>query len=132
MSRHRLVAVLHQRADHRRGDAENGDAVAFDNRPEPVRRREVGHTSNSTSVAPMVRAPQIAHGPIIQPMSVNHRSTVVGTDVEAVHHVLRRLDGEAAVHVHRALGAAGGAAGVDDHERRVGAGVGDATGFRHG
>ncbi len=50
-----------------------------------------------------------------------------GFQVHAVAHVLGRLDGKAAVGVDRALGTAGGAAGVDDHERVFGAG-----GFRGG
>ena len=47
---------------------------------------------------------------------------LAGVDVEAVHHVLRGLDREAAVRVHRALGPAGRARRVDDHQRVVGAG----------
>jgi len=42
---------------------------------------------------------------------------VIGANVESVRHVLRGLDGEAAVHVDCALRLAGGARRVDDHQR---------------
>ena len=84
-----------------------------------------GTPSKSTSVAPMLSAPQMAHGPH-HPADVGEpEQAVVLADVEAVRHVLRRLDGEAAVDVHGALRPAGRPARVDDHERRVGVGVGD-------
>ena len=66
--------------------------------------------------------PKSSHGPIIQPMSVTQYMRVAGLHVEAVRHVLRRLDREAAVRVHRALRPPGGAGRVDEHQRIFGVG----------
>ena len=54
-------------------------------------------------------------------MSVIQKSVSSGLQVEAVGHVLRGLDREAAVDVDGALGPAGGAGGVDDqrHDRQA-------------
>ena len=46
-------------------------------------------------------------------------------EVEAVRQILRRLHGEAAVHVHRALRPAGRTGRVDDHVRIFGGHIGE-------
>ena len=67
--------------------------------------------------------PNTSHGPIIQPMSVTqYRSSRFAARRSQCSHVLRGLDRKAAVGVHGALGPAGRARGVDDHQRIFGVG----------
>ena len=81
-----------------------------------------GAPSYRTSRAPSRSAPEIAHGPIIQPRSVNQNRASPRAQVERVGEVLGGLDREAAVDVDRALRPAGRARGVDQHVRRLGVG----------
>ena len=68
-------------------------------------------------MAPLASVPTTSHGPMIQPMSANQKSRSPGRDVELEGDLLGHLGEEAAVHVHRALGAPGGARRVGDEER---------------
>ena len=117
-----LVAVSHQRANERRRDAEDCDAGAA--RPAPRGDRGRGSRARRRRAPSCRRAASAEHlpGPH-HPAHVGdpvHRLAVM--HVEAVHHVLRGLDREAAMRMHRALGPAGRAGGVDDHQRIFGAG----------
>ena len=101
------------------------DAMPLDHRPEAIRSGMVGHAvEEHERRADAQRAadrPRTHH-----PADVGEpEQAVVLADVEAVRHVLHRLHGKPAMDVHGALGPAGRPARVDDHERRVGVGVGD-------
>ena len=67
--------------------------------------------------------PEIAHGPIIQPRSVNQKRVSAGPEVEAMGEVLGGLDREATVNVDGALRPARGPRGVDDHVGGLGVGL---------
>ena len=54
-------------------------------------------------MAPSNSVPKTSHGPIIQPMSVSQKSVSSGMQVEPVQDVLRGLDRESAMRMHRAL-----------------------------
>ena len=130
MVRDGVVAVAHQRTHHRRSHTEHADTVALDHRPEPVRTGVIGHTLVHDQRRPQGQGaadrPRAHH-----PADVGEpEQAIVLAHVEAVGHVLGRLHRKATVHVHRALGLARGAAGVDDHEGVVGVGVANPGRFR--
>ena len=110
-----FVASGHQRANDGGGDAHDGDAVALGDVPEAVGRGVVGGAVvEGEGGAEHQRA---GDGPgTHHPADVGEpEEGVVLLDVEEVGHVLRALDGEAAVDMDGAFGLAGGAGGVDQH-----------------
>ena len=78
--------------------------MPFDERPQPIGRRDSrARRRRGRTVPPSSVIPNTSHGPIIQPMSLTQYIVSPALDVEAVHHVLRGLDREAAMRVHGAL-----------------------------
>ena len=57
-------------ANEGRREAEHFDAVALDQRPQPIGTGEVGGTLVYDTGGPKQLLPKTSHGPIIQPMSV--------------------------------------------------------------
>ena len=116
MGRHPVVALAHQRAHGGGRDAQVGDAVALDQRPQPVGLRDSrARPRTARRSRPASGCRLMAHGPIIQPMSVIQKSRSPGCTSKQWAMSCARLDREAAVDVHDAFGPPGGAAGVDDH-----------------
>ena len=78
-----------------------------------------GAPSYITSVPPLASVPTISHGPMIQPMSVsqNNRSPARRSIWNATSSAI--FTRKPRVHVHRALGPAGGAARVRDEQRML-------------
>ena len=115
----RLLAVGHQGADDGRRQAEMGDPVALDERPQPVRAREVRralveHEPRTEHQRPRDR-PRTHH-----PAEVGEpEQRVAGAQVELVRQVLRGLDREAAVDMDGPLGPSGRARRVDEQVRRL-------------
>ena len=118
-----VLAVGHERTDDRRRDAEMGDPVALDDRPQAVRAGEVRralvqHEPGAAQERPGDR-PGAHH-----PAEVGEpEEAVAGAEVEVVGEVLRGLDREAAVDMDRPLGPAGRPGRVDEHERGLGVDV---------
>ena len=116
---HRRVAVRHQRADQRRRHAEHVDAVALDERPQPVGVGEVGRA--------VVQHERAAVGERADDLPRAHDPADVGepeqplarAQVGLERDLFGDLHEEAAVHVHRALGPAGRAARVRDEQRML-------------
>ena len=118
-----LLAVGHQGADHGRRQPEVGHLVALDQRPHPVRCREVGGALvDDESRAEEERAgdrPRAHH-----PAEVGEPEERVALgQIERMREVLRGLDRESAMDVDGALRPTGRARGVDDHVRRLGVAV---------
>ena len=117
-----LLAVRHQRADQGGRDAQRGDVVSLDQRPQPVGRRVIRRAvvqeqrrAQQQSAEDQPRSHHPAH--------VGHPvEQLAGVQVGAEGHVLRGFDREAAVGVHRAFGSAGRAGGVDHHQGILGGG----------
>ena len=118
----RLAAMRHQRADRGGADAQVRDLVALDHAPQPVRPgvvrsaledAEGGAQHQRAGDGPRTHHPAHVREP---------EERVPALEVEAVREIDGGLEGEPGVHVHRALRAARGAGGVDDHERVVGIG----------
>ena len=65
--------------------------MTFDQRPETIRTGVVERAVGHPNVPPSRVIPKISHGPIIQPISLT-QYRLAGVDVEAVRHVLCRLD----------------------------------------
>ncbi len=115
-----LISVSHEASDKRRRDAEHSHLVLLDHPPQPVRRRMVGCS--------LVKNHRRAEDERAEDEPGAHHPThvrvpehdVIRADVKAVRHVLRRLDRKSAVHVQRALGFAGRARRVDDHQGVLG------------
>ena len=123
MPPHRLLAGAHEAADRGRRDTEMRDLVAFDHRPHArcvgEVRRPVVRDDRRAEHQPAGDEPRAHH-----PTDVGHpEDDVAVLQIEAVGHVLRGLDREPAVHVHRALRLTCRARRVDDHERILGRGV---------
>ena len=106
------------------------DPMPLDDRPEPIRsgmvRDAVEEHERGADAQRAADGPRTHH-----PADVGEpEQAVLLADVEAVRHVLHRLDGKPAMDVHGALGPAGRPARVDDHERRIGIGIGDGRRLR--
>ena len=105
--RRHLVAMGHQAADQGGGDAEHGHLVVGDHAPQTVRRRVIRRALVEDHGRAEDQRPEDEPG-AHHPADVRvPEDRVVGADVKTVRHVLRRLDGEPAVHVQAALGLAG-------------------------
>ncbi len=132
MRRGRLAAVGHQRPDERGTDAQVRDPVTLDQGPEPIRPGVVGRSLVDAERGAEHRCP--GHRPRTHhPAHVGEpEEGVAGLQVEAMGQVHGSLDREAAVDVQRPLGPAGGARGVDDHERVVRVGGHRVQGLRRG
>ena len=79
-----------------------------------------GAPSYRKTVAPSAVAPTTSHGPMIQPRSANQNRSSPRLDVGLVRDLLRDLDEEPAVDVHRALRPSRRAARVRDEQRVLG------------
>ena len=100
-----------------------GDAVALDQLPTAGRGRDNRARRRRTAWSrPAAASRTPARAPSSSPCRSSSRACRPAAG-RAQGHVLGRLDREAAVRVHRALGPAGGAGGVDDHQQVFGVGA---------
>ena len=111
-----LVARAPSARGSRSARCQHGDAVALDHAPRGGRARDSrACPRRARAVAPSISAAADRPRPHHPAEVGDQKRTSSALHVEAVGHVLRGLDREAAVDVDRALRPAGGAGGVDDH-----------------
>ena len=122
MPLHPGVALAHEAAHHRGGEAQDGEAVARHQGPEAVRGGVVGGAIVEDDRGAEGQGAEDGPG-AHHPAEVGQpEEAVVLLDIEAVGHILGGLEGEAGVDVHCALGPPGCPRGVEEQTRVLGVG----------
>ncbi|MNQ85873.1 hypothetical protein D3C85_1010490 [compost metagenome] len=94
-----------------------GGLVTGADLPDPIRLREVRRAFVEHNAGTIDQTAEDHHRAGQPAHIADPEQPVVLPDIHAQADIEGRLEREAAVGVHRALGLAGGAGGVDDHQR---------------